>query len=137
MPATSKPRKKYRRGRVNVPMTAPAHRRLALELHLAVEALVLAPSPETYNTLTKMLAALATAGLACEALDIANNTMDAIVSRFERVGKVGLKDEESTALRRAVASLDGRMVRLPVNKLAEAVAQIEVYFAAAGVAGAA
>lgn len=116
----------------NVPMFRETHRRLALELRLAVETLIGAPSPETYNTLSKMLAALARAGVPASTLAQANETMGLIVDRFERVGKVGVKDAEAASLRGAIAHIDGAMWRVPVNKLAEAVASVEVYCADLG-----
>jgi hypothetical protein len=116
----------------NVPMVTETHRRLALELRLAAEALIGAPSPVTYNTLSKMLAALNRAGLHGGALDQANDTMNVVVDRFERVGKVGVSATEAEALRQAIASIDGGLARVPVNKFAEAVAAVEVYCAAVG-----
>ncbi len=116
----------------NVPMVTETHRRLALELRLAVETLIAAPDPDTYNTLSKMLAALKRAGLDSTALDCANDTMSDIVDRFERIGRVGLKESEKASLRQAAAGIDGSLARIPVNKFAEAVAAVEVYCAAAG-----
>lgn len=116
----------------NVPMATESHRRLALELRLAVEALIGAPSPVTYNTLSKMLAALNRAGLTIQALDDATDTMNAVCDRFERVGKVGVSTNEAAALRDAIARIDGGMWRVPVNLLAEAVATIETFCAAIG-----
>ena len=113
-------------------MTTEPHRRLALELRLAAETLISAPSPESYNTLSKMLAALNRAGLKFPAVDEATNTMNAICDRFERVGKVGVSLTEAAELRRAIARIDGAMWRIPVNLFAEAVAAVEVYCVAIG-----
>lgn len=132
MPRTQKPRKQYRRREVNRPLTAPLHRRLALEIRMAVETLAAAPSVESYNTLSKMLAALARAGLQCEALERANGVMDLVVERYSRVGRVGLKDAEVAELRQAIAVLDGRMATIPANRIAEAVASVEVFCATVG-----
>jgi hypothetical protein len=129
MPTTSKPRKPYRQRRANRPMTATVHRRLALEIRLAVETLVGAPSPDSYNTLSKMLAALAGAGMKCEALTRATDTMNMVLDRYERIGKIGLSGDEIRALRESIAVLDGRMALIPVNRIAEAVAQVEVFCA--------
>lgn len=111
---------------------APAHRRLALEIRLAVETLAEAPSVESYNTVSKMLAALTRAGLKCEALDRASDVMDVVVERYSRVGKVGLKGVEADALRQAIAVIDGRMATIPANRIAEAVASVEVFCATVG-----
>ena len=116
----------------NVPMVTETHRKLALELRLATETLIAAPSPVTYNTLSKMLAALKRAGLTSAALETANQTMSDVVDRYERIGKVGLKDSEAAALRQAVAEIDGGLARIPVNKFNEAVAAVEVYCANLG-----
>lgn len=132
MPSTAKPRKQYRPREINRPLTAPAHRRLALEIRLAVETLAAAPSVESYNMVSKMLAALARAGLKCEALDRANEVMESIVDRYGRVGKVGLKDAEAESLRQAIAVIDGRMATIPANRIVEAVASVEVFCATAG-----
>lgn len=116
----------------NVPMVTETHRRLALELRLAGETLIAAPAPSSYNTLSKMLAALSRAGMTDSALHNANSTMSDVVDRYERVGKVGLKDTEAAALRQAIAGIDARLGRLPVNKLAEAIAAVEIYCADVG-----
>lgn len=116
----------------NVPMVTETHRKLALELRLATETLIAAPSPETYNTLSKMLAALKRAGLVSAALEAANDTMSDVVDRYERIGRVGMKDSEAAALRQAIAEIDGGLARIPVNKFTEAVAAVEVYCATVG-----
>jgi hypothetical protein len=116
----------------NVPMVAETHRKLALELRLATETLIARPSPDSYNTLSKMLAALTRAGMASTALDGANSVMSDIVDRYERVGKVGLKETEAQALRQAIAGIDGRLALIPVNRFAEAVATVEVFCATIG-----
>lgn len=116
----------------NVPMTTESHRRLALQLRLAAESLIGAPTPESYNTLSKMLAALKRAGLKLQAVDDATATMNLICDRFERVGKVEVSADEAEELRRALARIDGGMWRLPINLLAEAIASVEVFCTAIG-----
>lgn len=113
-------------------MVTETHRRLALELRLATEALIGAPSPVTYNTLSKMLAALNRAGLEAPALSEATDTLNEVVDRYERIGKVGMKAAEAAALRQSIAAIDGAMARIPVNKFAEAVAAVEVFCDAVG-----
>lgn len=113
-------------------MVTETHRRLALELRLAAEALIGAPSTVTYNTLSKMLAAPNRAGMVTPSLDRATDTLNAVVDRYERIGKVGLKDAEAAALRLAVAGIDGAMARIPVNKFSEAVAAVEIFCDAVG-----
>lgn len=116
----------------NVPMVTETHRKLALELRITAETLIARPSPDTYNQMSKMLAALCRAGMAGAALDCANNTMLDVCDRYERIGKVGLKDSEAAALRQAIAGIDGRLAMVPVNKLSEAVAAVEIYCATVG-----
>ena len=116
----------------NVPMTTEARNRLALELRTSVETLVACPSPDSFNRLSKMLAALSRAGMECAALEAASSTMNEICDRYERIGKVGLRDTEGEALRVAASGIDQRLPYVPVNKLAEAVAQVEVFCATVG-----
>lgn len=49
--------------KANVPMATESRDRLALELRMAGESLIVCPSIDAYNTLSKMLAALNRAGL--------------------------------------------------------------------------
>jgi hypothetical protein len=116
----------------NVPMVTETHRRLALELRMSVELLIERPSPDSFNQLSKMLAALVRAGMASQALDAASNTMNGICDHYERIGKVGVSAAEATALRQAIAGVDGRLALVPVNKFDEAVAAVAVFCATVG-----
>jgi hypothetical protein len=115
-----------------VPMTAPARNRLSLELHTSVELLLIRPSPEAYNQVSKMLAALDRAGMQCPALDQATDTMNLICDRYMRVGRVGARDSEAAALRAAVAGIDERLPYVAVDAVARAVAEVETFCALAG-----
>lgn len=132
MPRPNAQRRPARRWTANTPMVRETHRRLALELRLAVESLVGAPSPASYNVLSKMLAALRRAGVATTALEPATVAMNQICDRFERVGKVGLSGDEAATLRREAANLERLLPALPVNVFAKAVAEVEVFCATAG-----
>ena len=99
---------------------------------MAVETLASAPSPDAYNQLSKMLAAMRAAGVQGELLDSATVTMNTICDRYERVGKIGLKDDEVQALRGAIAAIEAAMAQLPLDVFAAAVAKIEVYCAMVG-----
>ncbi|MBY0237893.1 MAG: hypothetical protein K2X55_01115 [Burkholderiaceae bacterium] len=123
-------RRKLPPGRV--PMTSPARNRLALELATSVETLLAQPSPGAFNQVSKMLAALAGAGMKSPALDQASNTMNLICDRYERVGKVGASADEAAALRAAIAGIDQALPRLAVDVLARAVAEVEAFCALAG-----
>lgn len=116
----------------NVPMVAETRRRLALELRMAVEALVTSPSVGTFNQLSKMLAALSGAGMAGEAMDLATDTMGDICDRYERVQRIGVKQTEAEWLRLAIASIDDRLPLIPVNLFKKAVAEVEVFCAMVG-----
>ncbi|UGQ45105.1 hypothetical protein [Massilia endophytica] len=132
MATSAKPRRARVEREANVPITCETARRLALEIRLAVEALIGAPSPAAYNQLSKMLAALKAAGMQGEPLETATATMNAICDRYERVGKVGLKDAEAEALRTDVALIEQALPILPLNVFARAVAQVEVFCAVMG-----
>lgn len=125
MPRSSAPRRAARRRTANTPMMRETHRRLALELRLAVESLVGAPSPESYNVLSKMLAALRRAGINAEMLEPATSTMNHICDRFELMGEVDLSGNEATTLRQQAGALEQLLPRLPVNVFARAVAEVE------------
>jgi hypothetical protein len=118
--------------KANIPMVTETHRRLALELRLAGETLINRPSPDAYNQLSKMFAALARAGMAGDMMTLAVDTMTDVCDRYERVGKVGVNECEAEWLRTAIASIDGRLAMLPVNKFAQAVAEVEVFCATVG-----
>ena len=116
----------------NVPMVTETHQRLALQLRTTGETLIARPSPDSFNQLSKMFAALCNAGMAGEAIDLATDTMSDICDRYERVGKVGVSDTEAEWLRTAIASIDDRLPFLPVNRFRKAVAEVEAFCALAG-----
>lgn len=118
--------------KANVPMVAETHRRLALELRMAGEALIASPSVDAFNQLSKMLAALCNAGMAGEAIDLATDTMSDICDRYERVQKIGISETEAEWLRLAIASIDDRLPLIPVNRFEKAVAEVAVFCANIG-----
>lgn len=117
--------------KANVPMVEETHRRLALQLRMAGESLVGAPGVDAYNVLSKMLAALHRAGMAATITDPGTDVMNRICDRFEASGAITVQDEEAAALRRAIADMDAALARLPVNRFARAVAEVEAFFRAA------
>jgi len=134
MAANKKPRNKARRPRaVNIPMMAGTRDNLALELRLAIEALIEAPSPDTYNQLSKMLAAINYTGTQGKWLDLATETLTAVCERYERVGKVGASEFEAESLRRASAGLDAMLGTIPMNRFRDAVARVAIYAEEMGV----
>lgn len=116
----------------NVPMMTETQRRLALQLRMAVEAIIGAPSVDTFNTLSKILAALCNCGMAGDAIDLATGTMGTICDRYERVRRVGVSATEAAALRQAASGIDARLSIIPLNKLRLAIAQVELYCASVG-----
>ena len=109
-------------------MMAPTRNCVALELRLAIEALIGAPGPETYNQLSCMFAALMRSGVTGKAIDLGTATLVEVCDRYERVGKVGVSGVEADDLRRAGAGLDADLCRVPLNKFREAVAVVTFHF---------
>jgi hypothetical protein len=118
--------------KANVPMVTETHRRLALELRMAGEALIARPTVDAFNQLSKMLAALCSAGMAGEAIDLATDTMSDICDRYERVQKIGVSGPEAERLRLALACIDDRLPLIPVNRFQQAVAEVAVFCATVG-----
>ena len=109
---------------VNVPICSNTRDNLALELRLAVENLILAPSPISYNEVSKMLATIYRTGARGEGLDLASDALTLICNRFERVHKVGVSEAEAEQLRRGAAGLDEMLAHIPLNKFVEAVSVV-------------
>lgn len=126
MANNKKPRKQHKARGVNVPMMPETRDRLALSMHMAVEALIMAPSVETYNSLSTKLCTLSNAGMNCRGYFVATEAAQNICDRYERIGKVGVSVAEAEALRSSVGDLDRMLASIPVNKLvrAEAVTAI-------------
>lgn len=118
--------------KANVPMVTETHRRLALQLRTSGETLIARPSPDAFNQLSKMFAALCNAGMAGDAIDLATDTMSDICDRYERVGKVGVNECEAEWLRVAIARIDERLPLVPVNRFNKAVAEVELFCASVG-----
>lgn len=115
--------------RANVPMATESRDRLALELRMAGESLIAHPSIDAYNTLSKMLAALNRAGLQDILLDPATNTLNSICDRYEQSSSITVEPEEAAQLRQALANIDAGLHRIPLQRLARAVAEVEAFFA--------
>lgn len=120
MAKNKKPRKPHQARPVNLPMMAATRDRLALQLHMAVEALILAPSAGTYNSLSTKLCTLANAGMPADALLPANTIVRDICDRYERVGKVGVSDAEAMGLRAVIGDIDRLLATVPANVLINA-----------------
>ena len=134
MSANKKPRNKAHKPRaVNIPMMATTRNSLALKLHLMIEALIEAPSPDTYNQLSKKLAQLVYTGAQGKCLDMATDVLTAVCDRFERVGRVGTSELEAKALRMAGVGLDSLLGTIPINKVEDAGARVSIYAEEMGV----
>lgn len=118
--------------KANVPMGTDSYKRLALQLHTSCATLIDCPSPESFNQLSKMFAALCNVGMAGEAMDLATDTMSDICDRYEQHLVVTVTECEAEWLQLAVASIDDRLHQVPVNRLAEAVSQVEMFCAFVG-----
>lgn len=115
--------------RANVPMATESRDRLALELRMAGESLIARPSIDAYNTLSKMLAALNRAGLREQLLDPGTTVINGICDRFEQSGRITVEPEDAELLRQALADIDAGLHRVPLQRLARAVAEVEAFFA--------
>lgn len=115
--------------KANVPMGTESRDRLALELRMAGETLIASPSIDTYNTLSKILASLNRAGLQDSLLDPGSNILNGICDRYEQSSSITVEREEADQLRQALANIDAGLHRVPLQRLARAVAEVEAFFA--------
>lgn len=116
----------------NIPMTTDTFQRLELQLRMAAEALIAHPTPDTYNQLTKMFSALIRCNLAGEAMDLGNDALSDICDAYEATGALTVTDVQAEHLRLAVDSVNRALPLIPVNKLEQAVAEVEVFCASVG-----
>lgn len=128
-----KPRKQHKARAVDVPMMPETRDRLALSMHMAVEALIMAPSVETYNSLSTKLCTLSNVGMNCRGYFVATAAVQDICDRYERIGKVGVSATEAEALRSSVGDLDRMLASIPVNKLVAAEALTAAHCAEMGI----
>ncbi len=133
MASNKKPRKKYTPRTPAVPMMKETRDRLALSLHMAIEALIEAPSVETYNSLSTKICTLANSGLDTPALKQASAAVQSICDRYERTHKVGLSGDERNALRAVALDLDAQLAGLSVTRLISAEANTAAYCAEHGI----
>jgi len=110
-------------------MATESRDRLALELRMAGESLIAQPTIAAYNTLSKILASLNRAGMQDSLLDPGTNLLNGICDRFEQSGAITVECEEAAQLRQALANIDAGLHRVPLQRLALAVAEVEAFFA--------
>jgi hypothetical protein len=138
MAGNSKPkRKKYRPKAIYKPMMANTRADIALDMHLAVEACINAPSPATFDQLGAMLASMATAinqqgDMPIEYRDDEDSkaivrmmkALHNIQERFDRIGKYGASEEEAATLREASGYMDSALARIPMNVMQASIYQV-------------
>lgn len=110
----------------NVPMVTETRDRLALEIRMAGESLIGKPSVDSYNILAKMFAALNRAGMA-DVVDPGSRTLHAICDRYEQNRAITVEREEAESLRQVIANVDGALHRVPLQRFAKAVAEVEIF----------
>jgi hypothetical protein len=120
MAKNRKPRKAHTRRASNIPMMAPTRDRLALVLRMTVEALILAPSIDSYNSLSTKFSTLGHAGITSDSLEAGKLALIDVCDRYERIGRIGVSGDEAEQLRAAVADLDWLIASIPANKLVRA-----------------
>jgi len=117
--------------KANVPMVAVTRDRLAIEIRMAGETLINRPSIDSYNTLSKMFAALERAGMASDLLAPGSKVMNAICDRYDETRTIIVEREEAACLRQTIANIDAGLHRVPLQRFALAVAEVEVFSAVA------
>lgn len=115
--------------KANIPMAGETRDRLALEIRMAGETLINRPSIDAYNTLSKMFASLLRAGMADNLMSPGSKIMGAICDRYEEAGSITIEPEEAASLRQAVADIDAGLHRIPLQRFARAVAEVETFTA--------
>lgn len=113
--------------KANIPMVGETRDRLALEIRMAGETLIGCPSIDAYNVLAKMFAALNRTGMAAALVNPGSKIMGAICDRYEQGGTITVEPEEAAGLRQAVADIDAGLHRIPLQRFAKAVAEVEVF----------
>jgi hypothetical protein len=107
-------------------MTIETRDRCALQIRMAGETLIESPNTENYNVLAKMFASLNRAGLA-EVVDPGARVMRSICDRYEQTGAINVEPEEAACLRQTIANADTAIHRIPLQRFARAVAEVEVF----------
>lgn len=123
----SKPKPKRNKRRtpreVRIPMMTETHADLALRTRMSIEALIAAPSVETYNAVSLRLVTLGRVVGAQDFMESAKAAMLSIFARYERVNKMGVSEPEAAQLRDASRLMDAVIALVPVNKFAAAEAK--------------
>jgi hypothetical protein len=110
-------------------MVTETRDKLALEIRMAGESLIGHPSVDSYNVLSKMFAALERAGLGVVLVRPGTRIMNAICDRYEQHSGITVEHEEALHLRHVIAAIDASLHRIPLQRFAQAVAEVETFFA--------
>jgi hypothetical protein len=70
--------------------------------------------------------------LAGEAMDLGNDALSDICDGYEATGALAVTDVQAEHIRLAVDSVNRALPLIPVNKLKQAVAEVEVFCASVG-----
>lgn len=121
------------------PMAAEMRNQIALELHMAVEAMILAPSEEAAWQIGSFLLTLATAinasgrGYVLDrgdsdaiALQEALDALRLVEKRREMTGLYHVNWDEAAVLRQASGGLDNALARVPYAVFQESCAQVRI-----------
>lgn len=119
----AKRNKKHRPRMANIPMMTETRDSLALGMRMSIEALITAPSVETYNAVSLRLVTLGRVVGAHDFMESAKAAMLDVFARYERIGKMGVSDPEAARLRDASRLMDAVIALVPVNKFAAAEAK--------------
>ena len=130
MAQSKKPRKRYKEKPVHLPMMAESRDRMAMKLHLNVEALIASPSSDAFNELCKKVSALTDAlshlrgrpifqdkDAAANAIRTCVATLTQIHERAERTDTLAVTEVEALSLRNASGALDVALAKIPKNVL--------------------
>lgn len=115
--------KKYIPRAINLPMMSSTRDDLALGLRMSIEALIAAPSVDTYNAVSLRLVTLGRVVGAQDFMESAKAAMLSVFARYERVAKMGVSESEAAQLRDASRLMDAVIALVPVNKFADAEAK--------------
>ena len=121
-------RKAYRQKPIHVPMMRESRDSLAMQLHARIESLILAPSIDSCNEVSKVLATMAEAGMKSDSLDAATEAVNSVIDRWERVKRIGVSAQEAETLRQSAGRLDVLLPSIPVNVLKAARAMVSANF---------
>ncbi len=136
MGRSTKPRRAYNPNKrcALTPMMKTSRDNLALSLHIAVEALIAAPSIDTYNSLSKKIFVMDSALQGNHApIEAAKSALNRIEERHQRMGKVGVASEEEKALRDASCGLDALLAKIPVEVMKAAKHRAALFCQAYGI----